>query len=75
VFVRMDSGSWLKVFSHAGKKGKWNWVTRQQFAGEFSNDLAYDLSEGLHVLELAARSEHFSIDRIVLFSAQNDEAG
>lgn len=65
VFARMDGGPWLKVFSSAAFDS-WNWATKFDLSHDNKPDASYDLTQGLHTLELSGRSSNFKLDRIHL---------
>ena len=64
-WVRMDGGTWYKVFSNLGSQtvGVWNWSSRFNHTGQ---DAQYFLSAGPHTFEISGRSNGFHIDRIHL---------
>ena len=63
VWVRVDNGPWVKAFSPVA--GQWTWGTFFDF-GDSQTNASYLLSAGPHTIELSARSQDFSIDRIHL---------
>lgn len=63
VWVKMDNGSWVKVFSPIA--GQWTWGTFFDF-GNSQTNASYFLSAGPHTIQISARSEGISIDRIHL---------
>lgn len=63
VWVKMDGGPWVKVFSPVG--GQWTWATFFDF-GHSQTNASYVLSAGEHTIQISARSYGFSIDRIHL---------
>jgi hypothetical protein len=63
VWARMDSGPWVKAFSPVG--GQWTWGTYFDL-GHSQINASYLLSAGPHTLQISARSEGISIDRIHL---------
>jgi hypothetical protein len=64
VWVKMDSGSWVKVFSPVA--GQWTWGTFFDF-GTHQTNASYLLSPGPHTIQISARSHGISIDRITLY--------
>lgn len=64
-FMKLDDGPWVKTFSH--KRGEWTWATNHEFDHARKPPAEYELSAGLHTLQLAGRSKGFSIDRIHLY--------
>jgi hypothetical protein len=72
VWVRMDGGPWVKVFSSA-PFGQWNWATRFDYHDN-KPEASYDLTKGDHVLEISGRSENFKIDRIHLHTSGSPSA-
>lgn len=70
VWVKMDSGSWVKVFSPVG--GQWTWGTFFDFTTSQTN-ASYLLSAGEHTIQISARSHGFSIDRIHLHTDPANE--
>ena len=66
VFVRVDDGIWIKVFSH--QRRRWNWDTKQDPDETTAKPPAiYELAAGDHVLYISGRSADFSIDRFHLY--------
>lgn len=63
VWVKMDSGPWIKVFSPIA--GQWNWASFFDFTTTQTN-ASYFLNAGNHTIQISARSHGFSIDRIHL---------
>ena len=61
-WVRMDAGNWTKVYS--GEKDKWTWFSRFDPGHQ---DAFYDLTAGVHTLQISGRSENFRIDRWHLY--------
>ena len=65
IWTRLNQGTWVKTFSSEG--GVWTWLTHFEYADHSQNqNPTFDLAEGIHTLEIAARSEGFAIDRILL---------
>jgi len=64
-YTRMDGGKWVKTFS--SKRGEWTFHSNHEFSHSSKLPANYELSAGVHTLELAGRSKDFSIDRIHLF--------
>lgn len=64
-FTRLDEGKWVKTFS--SKRGGWTWTTSHEFDHARKPPAEYELSAGLHTLQIAGRSKGFSIDRIHLY--------
>lgn len=61
VWARMDNGPWIKTFSPVA--GQWTWGTFFDF-GSSQTNASFLLSPGPHTLQISARSQDFSIDRI-----------
>jgi Domain of unknown function (DUF5060)/Putative collagen-binding domain of a collagenase len=66
VWVRMDGGAWLKVFS--GIKNQWTWASNQELGPDDKPPASYELSAGEHRLEFSGRSFDFRMDRLHLFT-------
>ncbi len=65
VWVRVDNGSWIKVFSNqAGSVGAWTWESRMDFGSQ--PPASYNLSAGVHRIEFSGRSFGFKMDRFHL---------
>jgi len=63
VWVRIDGGTWEKVFSNgASSVGQWTWESQT----ETGPTLSHHFSVGLHTLWFSARSEGFKMDRVHL---------
>lgn len=71
VWVRMDGGTWVKVFSW--QRGQWTWTTQHEFDHHNKPPAEYDLTPGIHRIEFSGRSHDFMIDRLHLYrdSVQN----
>ena len=65
VWARMDGGPWTKVFSGT-PFGEWGWGTRFDHGHGNITAASYDLTGGVHTLELSGRSANFKLDRIYL---------
>ena len=66
VWVRVDGGQWIKVFSNAPSSvGNWTWESRFDLHGSFPQ-ANYNLSAGPHVIEFSGRSHGFKMDRFHL---------
>ncbi|MEM9380194.1 MAG: DUF5060 domain-containing protein [Planctomycetota bacterium] len=65
VWVRMDGGPWIKVFSW--QRGQWTWATQHEFSHDDKPWAEYQLGAGLHRIEFSGRSHDFMIDRFHLF--------
>jgi hypothetical protein len=67
VWVRMDGGPWIKCFSNdgPGSVGAWNWATNFEIEGVWKLPL-FELTHGIHLFEISARSRNYQIDRFVL---------
>ncbi|MEM9380985.1 MAG: hypothetical protein AAGB93_13620 [Planctomycetota bacterium] len=65
VWVRMDGGDWVKVFSST--RGVWTWTTRHEFDASTKPLAEYTLTRGNHRIEFSGRSNDFSIDRFHLY--------
>jgi len=68
-FVRIDSGPYIKCFSSGSG---WTWASTLEYSGDRKVPPEYELSAGLHKLEIKQRSENFKIDRIALFLSEGD---
>lgn len=66
VWIRLDNGPWIKAFSSDGT-GQWNWEMAFEPSHGVFWTAAYDISPGLHTLQLSARSRNFRLDRIALW--------
>ncbi len=65
VWVRMDGGTWFKLFSNgSGTVGQWNW--NSVFDASGYPHANWNLTEGEHLLEFSGRSTNFMIDRFHL---------
>lgn len=64
VWVRMDGGPWVKLFS--GVKDQWTWASNHEFSNE-KPPAEYDLSPGLHKIEFSGRSHDFRMDRFHMY--------
>jgi hypothetical protein len=64
VWVRMDGGSWVKVFSPFS--GIWSWPVVIDYGNHNFAEPVFFLGAGDHVLELSARSKGFRMDRMDL---------
>ncbi|MEM6675993.1 MAG: DUF5060 domain-containing protein [Planctomycetota bacterium] len=65
VWVRMDGGAWVKVFSW--QRGQWTWATNHEFSHSNKPPAEYQLSAGVHRIEFSGRSRDFMIDRFHLY--------
>ncbi|MEM1448638.1 MAG: hypothetical protein AAGI22_05965, partial [Planctomycetota bacterium] len=65
VWVRVDGGDWVKVFSST--RGVWTWATRHEFSASDKPLAEYTLARGNHRIEFSGRSNDFSIDRFHLY--------
>lgn len=63
-WTRMDGSKWIKTYS--SKANEWTWHTRHE-DGATHSDPVYNLSAGVHLLEISGRSENFRIDRFHLY--------
>lgn len=67
VWVRMNNGTWEKVFSNGYTSlpyvGHWSWESREEHTG---NQVHYWLPAGTHRLQFSARSHGFKMDRVHL---------
>ena len=61
-WVRMDGGTWTKVYS--GENNKWTWFSRFDPGHQ---DAFYNLSPGVHTLQISGRSHNFRVDRWHLY--------
>ncbi|MFT5732891.1 MAG: PAS domain-containing protein [Planctomycetota bacterium] len=68
VWVRMDGGTWIKVFSNMpGSVGAWTWESRFDIGSQ--PDASYPLAVGAHRIEFSGRSNGFKMDRFHLHLA------
>ena len=65
VWVRMDGGAWVKVFSW--QRGQWTWTTQHEFDHHTKPPAEYQLTAGSHRIEFSGRSHDFMIDRLHLY--------
>jgi len=63
VWVRLDDRGWVKGFSNRIDRWTWDFNFHQ---GSLGPAYFHDVTPGLHVLELSARSSGFSLDRFTL---------
>ena len=67
VWIRMDGGQWIKVFSNMpGSVGAWTWESRFDF-GSNQPQANYDLQPGTHLMEFSGRSNGFKMDRFHIY--------
>ena len=65
VWVRMNGGSWFKLYSNGWQTvSQWNWVSRFDIGS--NPEANWDLNAGEHLLEFSGRSWGFMIDRMHL---------
>lgn len=65
VWVRVDNGPWIKVFSNGpGSVGGWTWESR--FDQGSQPQASYNLGTGVHEIEFSGRSFGFKMDRFHL---------
>lgn len=70
VWIRMDGGPWIKVFSNMpGSVGAWTFETRFDFGIGDQPDANYMLTPGAHRIEFSGRSNGFKMDRLHLYQA------
>ncbi|MEE2940715.1 MAG: DUF5060 domain-containing protein, partial [Planctomycetota bacterium] len=72
VWVRMDGGTWVKVFSW--QRGRWTWTTQHEFDHDDKPPAEYQLSAGAHRIEFSGRSHDFMIDRLHLYRGNVNNA-
>jgi len=73
---RMDGGPWKKTYSNGtGTVNNWNYVTRFEEADGSHPTAKFSLSPGVHTLEISARSNNYSIDRMHLYRAMTVSEG
>lgn len=65
VRVRVDGGSWNKVYSNTPFDQR-DWSTRFDFGNGNRENAVYDLTQIVHVSEVSGRSANFKLDRINL---------
>ena len=68
VWIRMDSGPWIKVFSNF-PNSVGNWTYESRFDQGSQPQASYSLSSGAHRIELSGRSAGFKMDRIHLHTS------
>ncbi|MEM9382303.1 MAG: hypothetical protein AAGB93_20280 [Planctomycetota bacterium] len=68
VWIRMDDGPWIKVFSNmAGSVGAWTYESRFDFSStQPMPQASYQLSSGEHRIEFSGRSRNFKMDHLHL---------
>jgi hypothetical protein len=71
VWVRLDGGVWVKLFSSI--KNKWTWASNHEFDHDDKPLAQYDLSAGQHRLEFSGRSFDFRMDRMHLFTPDHPD--
>ena len=74
-WVRMDGGPWVKAFSNDGPAtvGVWNWSLRLE--GATGSPAAFwQLTPGVHTLEISARSFGFHMDRMHFYKPGTPQA-
>jgi len=69
-FVRMDAGPFIKCFS--SKAHEWVWGGSLEYSHDHKVRAEYDLSAGLHKLQIRQRSGNFKIDRFALYLSEGD---
>ncbi len=69
VFVQMDHAGWIKAFSGIGQT--WNWALAFDYGNHHITTAEYNLTAGYHLFQISARSNNFSIDRIVFYNDGN----
>jgi len=68
VWMRMDGGQWIKVFSNMpGSVGAWTWESRFDFGHGNQPQAHYNLQPGTHLLEFSGRSNGFKMDRFHIY--------
>lgn len=71
VFVRLDGGEWIKLFSSVSYE--WTWASAfDPHDSPPEEAVYYGLPAGDHVFEISARSYGFRIDRIAIFQLETD---
>ncbi len=66
VWIRMDGGAWIKLFSPV--KDQWTWASNLEWGPEEKPPAQFDLLKGAHRLEFSGRSFDFRLDRLHLFT-------
>lgn len=66
VWVRMDGGKWVKLFSSV--RGQWTWASNHEFDDGDKPLAQYTLEAGEHRLEFSGRSFDFRMDRFHLYA-------
>ena len=68
VWIKMDNGPWIKVFSNfVGSVGNWTYESRFDLGNQ--PQATYSLSAGAHHIEFSGRSNGFKMDRVHLHVA------
>lgn len=70
VWVRMDGGTWIKVYS-AAPVGQWHWFSNFDPGHVHAN---WDLDAGEHLLEFSGRSRAFMLDRFHVYLNAHPDA-
>ena len=65
VWVRVDGGNWVKVFSSVAFQ--WTWSTYHDFSEHNKPPAQYELEAGQHRIEFSGRSHDFILDRFHLY--------
>lgn len=66
VWVRMDGGDWVKVYSW--QRGQWTWTSNHEFSHNDKPLAEYTLTAGNHRIEFSGRSFDFMMDRFHLYT-------
>lgn len=75
VWIRMDSGPWIKVFSNMpGSVGAWTWESRFDLDHGNQPTASYNLTPGAHTIQFSGRSFGFKMDSFHLYKAGNANA-
>jgi hypothetical protein len=66
-WIQLDGGRWIKTFSSV--RGRWTHHSHHELSHHHKPPAKYELDAGIHVLRFSGRSKGYSIDRIILATA------
>ncbi len=72
LWVQVDDGAWTKLRVTTGEA--WFWYTFHQ-EGQFATPISYELTEGLHTLNVASDTDGVRIDRFYVTPGSDTPAG
>jgi hypothetical protein len=76
-YVRMEGQpDWKGKFTKCvllGDSYRWSWNVKSEFKHHTFEQATYELTAGLHMLQIAGRSKNFFLDRIVLYKGLSDK--